>query len=753
MRIRLQTLLFLLLSVLPTYSRADNLPKLSPDSSIKSGTLPNGMKYYFADNNSAKGLMDIALVQKMEPGLRDAALSEIARTRFESAGFKKAPIETFLARNGIFPGRNGYVEAVPGSIRYHFRGMTFARPEAVQDSLLLAIFTLAQNSASQGQPTSSQALVFAGDFARDKLLAKLKLFSILNENVPGSVGEYEYTWQPDNGMPVFTTEDAPLSKVSVTWRLARTPQEYIPTVLPVISDKMSGEMGWVLRNRLYQAFHAAGLHVWIEFIHINSTDGIGDEQIKLSINCLRNFKNEVRDILKTELNRLYTYGVDEIEYTYARDAYKYKWLSDARSVLHSNSEYVDRCVSAFLYGASLSTEQEKIKFAYRQLPDSTQTRHFNNYVEILLSQSSRKDSSLCAAPSLVSRDSIAQILCAYRPSYELKLPKDKEEYVTKGKLWTFSNGVNVIYKKMETHGMFHYCFACKGGRQYADPDYFDSIDGVYAENFANYLAVHGLEMNLELKPCDVRLKGKFPNESADEMMRVISAVVNQPENDKVFGSGTYKLLVLVGDTDEMAVKKMCASFAVALRPGCKWLSCRPVSDVDVDVEMPENAGSLSLNVPLDVSTFNLAMSDIACLALSDALGRAFSGYGMRTFMHYGFAGSPSNRYNIRAAVAEVPLEHFAPGETRLLPREVSDRMADVVFSLKVNSIASSSLSVFKGLVKNAFESYSKTPDFFIETACDRYMDNKDLRSKYSSSADAVTAESIRQFYASSTAAD
>ena len=754
MRIRFQTLLFLLfLWCFQAYSQTDKLPKLGSDSSIKSGILPNGVKYYFADNKSAKGLMDIALVQKMDPSLDDAALVDIARRRFASAAFKGLPIETFLSRNGILPGEKGYVEAEPGSIHYHFTDLASSRPEAVQDSLLLAVFNIAQHSAGEGQPSSSQALVFAGDFAQDKLLFKLKLFSILNENVPGSVGDGSYERQPGNGRPVFTVEDGPLSKESVTWRLARTPEEYMGTVLPVISDKMSGEMGWVLRNRLYQAFRSAGLHVWIQFNHINSTDGIGDERIVLSINCLRNIRAKVHDILETELNRLYTFGVDEIEYTYARDAYKYKWLADARSLHRSNSGYVDRCVSSFLYGASLSTEREKIKFAYRELPDSTQTRLFNNYVCQLLFQSSVKDESLSAAPPLVSRDSIAAIMDMYRPSYELKLPKDKEEYVTKGQIWTFANGVNVIYKKMDTQGMSYYCFASKGGRKYADPDYFDSIDGVYPENFANYLAVNGLEMKLELRPCDVRLKGKFPNERISEMIQVITALVNQPENDKVYSNGCYKLFVLVSDMDEIAVKKMFASFVVGFRPGGKWLSCKPfVEDKDI-ADMSDNAGAFSLNMPLDVSTYNLALSDVAVFALKDALGREFSGCGMSSFLHYGFAGSPSNRYSIGGGMRNVPLRHFVPDEEHLTEAQVNDRVARVIFSLKVDAIAPAALAAYKGLAKNAFESYSKTPEYFIEIACDRYLDNKDLRSKYSSSVDAVTSESIRKFYASASAAD
>lgn len=754
MRIRLKTLLFLLfLSVLSAYSQTDNLPELGSDSSIKSGKLPNGLKYYFVENKSAKGLMDIALVQKMDPSLDDDTLEGIARRRFASADFRQHSIEAFLSRNGIFPGRQGYVEARPGSIRYHFADFATCRPETVQDSLLLSLFSIAQQSSDEGQPTSSQALVFAGDFDRDKLLFKLKLFSILNENVPGTVPEHGFEWQSGNGRPIFHTEEGRLSKVSVTWRLARTPQEYISTVLPVISDKMSGEMGWVLSNRLYQAYRSAGLHVWIQFNHVSSTDGIGDEEIILSINCMRSIKEEVQDILKTELNRLYTFGVDEIEYTYARDAYKFKWLSDARSLLRSNSAYVDRCMSSFLYGASLSPEQDKIKFAYRVLPDSTQTRLFNNYAEQLLSQSSVKDATLSAAPALVSRDSIAAIMAAYKPSYELKLPKDREEYVTKGWMWTFSNGVNVIYKKMNTQGMSHYCYAVRGGRQYADPDYFDSLDGVCSEDFANYLSVNGLEMKLELRPCDVRLKGKFPSEKISEMMQVITAMVNQSENEKVYSNGNYKLFVLVSDLDEVAVKKLFASFAVGLRPGSKWMPCRPVVEEEEAGEMSSGAGRFSLYAPLDVSTFNLALSDVAVMAVKDALGRGFSGCGMRGYIRYGFVGYPLSRYSIRGGVQNVPLRHFAPDEERLSDDMVKERLDRTIFSLKVDDITPAALAVYKALAKNSFESYSKTPEYLIEIACDRYLDNKDLRSKYNSSVDAVTAESIKKFYASATAAD
>ena len=235
-----------------------DLPKLGADPAIKSGRLPNGISWFFADNKSHKGLMDIAIVQKMDPSLGMDDLYGTARHRFVRSGFGSEPVEIFLARNGVLPGERGYIRCSKGSIRYHLDNVSSARGDAAQDSILFSLFNLLKVSAEENQPSSSQAIVFSGDFDHGRMLSKLNLFSILCNSVPGSVPEYGYVWDPGAGTTNFRVEEKALAKVIVDWRMARTPDKYMATVLPVISDTLSGEMGWVLRSRLYPAARKAG---------------------------------------------------------------------------------------------------------------------------------------------------------------------------------------------------------------------------------------------------------------------------------------------------------------------------------------------------------------------------------------------------------------------------------------------------------------------------------------------------------------
>lgn len=727
------------------HSQAKSLPNLTPDSAIEKGQLPNGLTYYFASNKHSVNEASYALVQKKDAEIPEWQLLNTARQSFDDVRYGKITLADFLGRHGILPTEKGYINCTKGSIIYTFDKVSSARGEYVVDTVLLSIFNLAQAASVQGQPSSSQAIVIAGDFNKQEMLSRMKLLCLINPYVPGQVEYPEYERKESETTSAIKERAGAVSRVSVQWKGSRVPEKFMETVFPVVSDKLSGEFEMILHNRLDASF--AGKDVWFDFRHYGSADGLGDETVFLTLHCPGSERENVRDILETELNRLYTYGVVDEEYTSVRDAYGHIWKKRARS-LQPNDVYLSRCISSFLYGSSLANDSERMARVYRNLPDSTQTRLFNRYLKGMLKQSSKIDATLSAASPIMPRSKVAEILAAHEAPVVLKAPKNREEYITGGTMWTYSNGVNVIYKEMPTDGICYFAYAVKGGRQWAKAENFKSIKGIDESSLNNYLASAGLDLNTEITPTDVRFNGTVPSDSIESLFPVLAAISDKAENEKVFGANTYKLMVIVGDLPSEKVRKMLCRHIASLGASAKWRAAKPVMD-DGEELMDFHHMSVSDKLfPFDVTTFNYAVSNVALYALQDELGSVFRDYAIYPLWRGKYPGLSLNRYRLTYGVRHLPLEYFPFSCRRLSEVETGESIEKVLGNLASKTVSQPRLKAYKAMAKNAFASLSGTPEFYLESAIDRYLDNKDLFSRFASQVDAVTEADIQKFFLS-----
>ena len=729
---------------------AADLPVLPTDSSVSSGTLPCGITYYLCKNSSAKGLIRFSLVQKLDPLDDTGLVSETARKRFSSVRLGESSLEGFLSRNGFSPYDGGYIAVDRGQIVYRFDSYDSARGQAVLDSTLLSVFTLARVSGDDGQVSSAQAVIASGDFDSAFLLDRLKVFSMLCDKVDGKVQVPQYKWNPDAAKDGLTLFSGDAQGVEVKWYGARTPEEYMKTVLPVISAKLSGEFDWVLKSRLYPIFRSEGLHVYLEGGYHSSGEGYGDEYIWLKAFCMKKYRTQVRDIMERELDRLYTWGVDEVEYAYARDAYRNRWRSRSFAPVHSNDEISRRCGASFLWGGSLSAPSQQMSFAYKDIPEDVQTTLFNDYMRGLLSQTSSADSTLAKMPVPVRREVVENAISEYiRTQYVLKAPKDKDEYVSGGLMWTFSNGMNVVFKKVSSDGYAYFSLASRGRRENADEDFFSSIDGVYEEDFSNYLSSLGIELSMNLTPCDVRLSGKVPAENFGRLMDVLVALVSQKENAAAFGPDCYKMFVVAGDMDEYALKKQMCSYAALLGRSGPWMAGDASSARENEVSrdlLPENYVCREAVFPLDITGANYALGQVGRVALLDVLRREFCGSSALVGAGGDFVGFPSFNYRLAAGAALCPPENFAIGESVPSEEEIQEKLTAAVRSLASGEISAERLKMYKGIASNAFTTYKSTPQYVIDAVNYRYMDNKDLLSAFDKNLAAVSAADLLSFF-------
>lgn len=727
-------------------AQSGSLPNLSDDRGISVDVLPNGVVYYFADNKSHKGMQSLRLVQKVAEDLTEDELYTIARKRFTDVRYGDVSLDDFLGRNGLLPTSDGYISCRRGSIEYTFDNFSSARDDSVLDTVLLSIFNLAQFAALQGMPSSAQAIVVSGDFNRDVMLSKLKMLCLLNPYVPGEKPEYEYNWtKPEDGESKVETEGGAVSKVYVHWRGARTPEKYMKTILPVVSGRMVGELGGILRSRLVPVFRSKGYDVWMDYDRHCSDDCCGDETVSLTINCRGTIRSEVKDILIRELDRLYTYGVSQDEYVVAREAFRFAWTSKSAGMT-DNLTYLDRCASNFLYGSSLANDAVRLSNVYRDLPDSTQTLHFNRYVRGLLAQSSSVDSSLETYDAATVLSRVRSELDGGNTAPGVKQPKDKEEYVTGGVIWTFPNGINVIYKERDTKGLTYFAYASKGGRQYADYEKLTSLEGISEEEFSYNLRSLGIEYDVRLHPSDVCLHGCSYTESFPDVLKLLAAISRRKGNEGVFGRNCYKLLVITGDYGASDLKKLLCSRILSLGSGGSWMAGKYVDDKDTHLRNLRRYIWCERTFDYDVSVYNYAVASVAGYALADHLGAAFSSYGEYCLLQHDFVGLPLNRYRILYGIKHLPLKHFSTTRMRLGEDKAQQTIDAVISSLSLERIPERRLKAYRKMANNRQDSFNALPWACLNKALDRYLNNKDMVSRYSSQADAVTAESIQNFY-------
>lgn len=727
-------------------AQSGSLPDLRDDKAVSLDMLPNGVVCYFAENKSRKGMQAFRLVQKVSADRTEEELYAIARKRFTEVRYGDVTLDGFLGRNGLLPSSEGYISCRRGAIEYTFDNFSSARDDSVLDTVLLSVFNLAQLAALQGMPSSAQAIVVSGDFDKAVMLSKLKMLCLLNPYVEGAKPEYEYAWvKPKDGESKVELSGGAVSKLCVRWRGARTPEKYMKTTLPVVSGRMAGELGAILNNRLVPVFNAGGYDVWMDYDIHCSDDCCTDETISLTLNCRGSIRTEVKDILVRELDRLYTYGVSQDEYRIVREACKFAWTSKSASMTE-NLTYLKRCASNFLYGSSLANDAERLSNVYRNLPDSTQTLHFNRYVRGLLAQSSSADSTLVPYNAAAVMGKVRSALDGSNGKYVAKLPKDKEEYVTGGVIWTFQNGINVIYREKDTKGLTYFAYASKGGRQYADYGKLKSIEGVSEEEFAHNLSSLGIEYDVQLHPSDVCLRGCSYTESLPDVMKLLAAVSRRKGNEGVFGSGCYKLLVITGDYGLSDMKKLLCSTVLSLGTGGQWSSGRYVEDKDSHLRDLRRFIWCERDFGYDVTVYNYAVASVAGYALADRLADRFSPYGEYCLLQHGFVGLPLNRYRILYGIRHLPLKHFSLSRIRLGEDTAQQTIDSVLASMSLEKIPQKRLKAYRTMAGNSRDSYDALPWSSLDKALDRYLNNKDMVSRFSSQADAVSAESIQDFY-------
>lgn len=570
-------------------SGAQGLPLMPSDPSVSSGTLPNGMSYYIVKNNTSKGLADFALVQRTGTETVSEEYSgypvEVAKDALDSVPrLRQGSVQAYLARHGVVPGKDGFVKVTENATVYHFADMAVSSGEMAVDSTLLVLLDIAGVCSDSGHPVmnkwyspADQAIVVSGDVDPAKIKGKMTLLSLM---LPAGKSEERksYVWQ-DIEEPIY--ECAPyfaksLANVTATWISPRTPKEYMNTVQPAIFEMFLSELGIIAKERIRQRMYHEGIPVAdVSYRHINTVKSLGDESFTISLTVPSAYAVQAVEALAEVMSSLDSGNAAAHELEMAKRRYASMVRNRSDVILKSNSEYIDRCASAFLHNAPLSSDKEVLSFLMsRDMDILTELNLFNGVISALLdgkrnltvecrvgddanmsspylrdifdSAWERGSDQVCVAPV----DSLPLPVAGEK----IKVKSIKREHMSGGEIWTFENGFKVAYVRRDTGRKLHYSLALNGGygniKDLAKgegaymSDYLRlcKVSGMHASEFAKALEAENMTLIPELNLSNTIISGSLPESKVDLLMRVLLAVANEREHDRQ-GYDYYKACV------------------------------------------------------------------------------------------------------------------------------------------------------------------------------------------------------------------
>lgn len=529
---------------------AQGLPALGKDASITTGKLQNGISYYLVTNPSMKGAADFALVRK------DFSDTLVARKELTSLPhFNKTIPYKFLSRKGIGCGKEGFITYRDASTVFRFNSVPMF-DQAASDTTLLMLFDLIAAQPRQ------HAIVVAGDINPAAILEKMRVFVMM---VPFRNPGYKkpgYAWKPA-GATEYSYNPGGASSVTVDFRSARTPDEQLNTIQPFLSQLFALELKEVVSERIQDLLRTRGIPATgIEVDYQGSDASLGDERFLVRVSAPEAQLLPASMALASVLSGTASKPVGTEEFKAARETV----LSGLREPV-TNAEYVNQCISAYMAGSDLASRDSKLQyFTSRNMPVETELKLFNSYASALLKtpdsvtwsgkigdydewtypmmfKSTWNGISMVEKPVYAWRVSSSDTLGFASGKGKLKIKSTSLEPVSRGEMWSFSNGMTVIYKRRDTKGMFSYALMVKGGYStirelqrgegafFSEMMFLDRIAGMRGSDFSKVLKTNGVEMKVEVSPADMRISGSAPCGKLKLVLKAMLSIANDRNTD------------------------------------------------------------------------------------------------------------------------------------------------------------------------------------------------------------------------------
>lgn len=752
---RLLALVSVLIFPIIVPMRAQNLPLLPEDASVRHALMPDGLSCYVAENPYVRGFADYALVSR------------------ES-----------------------------GSVLMDMRDVPVL-DEAVTDSTLISIMN---RVAALGSP-SALAVMACGDLKADDILRKLKYMSYM---VPASapVSGIAFTSQPQSEVSFDILRDTTkrLATVVAQWISPRTPTSLMNTVQTAVYDKTVHELGTVVCGRVRKSLRDRGVHVAdVTFSHVGSMNMVPDEAFRFEVTVSDTCVAEADHALKLALASVDAGSVSATELVFAEEAYFNELTARQRGYDRTNAAYIQMCIRAFLMNAPLAASAQRLDFIRsKEISPKSREQMFSGIASALIDLPS--DMPLHESKVYFNA---SDTLAFPSVGPKVKLKSAKKEPLSGGVVWTFSNGFKVIYKRMPSARVIHYALAMNGG--YGDlpdldrgegafmSDYLDlcTISGMKAADFRKALLLAGITIDAQVNMSNVIVTGQARDRNVTLLMRTLLAVANErtldqeaaaywrgserlrlmhgPDDmrtvidslmcpdyryspyrsemnvsddlmdkaDRLFADMSSKMndgvLVLVGDMEETALRKALMPYVGAFRtrevlPRRTVVQYQPVSGRMIyDVDGRRDLAAVAMSARLPMTAENYMASEMAAMVLKEVLSEALAPCGVSVRIYHSRKIYPEDRIGVMVLLRGAGMS-----------QEVLGTLRRAVAGASGSEVQAGYVAACREYMKHKYASLMKDPEYWLQAVALRYLDGKDYTTGYAARIDAVSADDVKR---------
>ncbi len=496
----LTCLFFVLIGGFSVLCLAQGLPKLKPASEVTMGTLPNGINYYIVNNPALKGTADFALIQG---GQWDE--EESRKVLIETPHIR---ISDFMRRAYVPYTPNGFVSYSEEARIFHFPDVDVASAP-VRDSALLALTDLMTFSPWD------QTVIISGDIDAKSCLNDLETLSLM---VP-RVGP------PPRPEAAESAEDEGKSSLGTPVRFkvkrVRVAREQAGTPVPLVSELLERELGFIIKDRLAQGFSIQEIPFCIE-----------TKPTEILVYTPDSLQAETLYVVESVLSDIVAGRVTGQEFLRAKNISLEGLIKTGLEPGKTNDFYIDRCIRAALDGANLAS-QKTIRdfFAHRKISVKRELELFNNFASAFISEQFPAIDPGGNGPA--GQYPILGEVLKTKTGKSVKLVGSTTDPVTGGVLMTFANNAKVIFKNDPSAEGFAFCLSLKGGASsvpdiacgegafLADMLGNSTIAGMKARDFIQMLCASGINIAGGVGLEDLRIYGTAPSESLDDVLKAL----------------------------------------------------------------------------------------------------------------------------------------------------------------------------------------------------------------------------------------
>ena len=589
------------------------LPSLGTAREITQGSLPDGIRFYLVTNPVQKGFADFALVQRGQ-----SASGQVREALRNLPHFGARAPYRFLAEHGIGYAEDGYISMPADAACYTFHDVP-TYDQSAADSTLLMLFDIA---AACRQP---QAVVISGDIDAARIRERMGLLSMM---VPALAKDFEgpaYLWQPKDTLALRLslnpTQD--VAAINAIFSTQRLPREVLDSPQPLVTRAYAAQLGQIIRQRVERSFRAAGIPLAdFRYRYQDSAQGPEDERHSITVYTSARFLDAATRRFASVLSALDKDGAGMEEFQDAKEQLVSEAKRHEGGRRLDNAEYLRRCIAHYLYGTNLASETTLSHFIVsRRLSDERELELFNGFTKALL-DSTRNLALRFDVPDLgLSRDGILRsfntgwaapapaerykanfgdTLSLYQPVRKVRLRAETAEPISGGRLWTFSNGIKVIYKRMSAgQGEFHYALMLRGGVAEVDSlragesafvgDMLGLSDvaGLNGADFHAMLEANGITMQERATLSDLRITGLAPKAKLPLLLRALLSLSDTRKPNRAAFDYYRSGEALRIDMETLSPRKVNELMDSIMRPNYFYTARKQASRLGDD--LPERA--------------------------------------------------------------------------------------------------------------------------------------------------------------------